>query len=144
MEIATIGFTKSSAEHFFGRLKAAGVRRVVDIRLHNASQLAGFSKGPDLAYFLREICGAVYEHDLRLAPTDALLSSIRGQKVAWDAFERQFLALMAERDVPGVLDRPSFETTTALLCSEAQPERCHRRLVAEILARGWDADIQHL
>jgi uncharacterized protein (DUF488 family) len=144
VEIATIGFTQSSAEHFFGRLKAAGVRRVLDVRLHNASQLAGFTKGLDLAYFLREICRARYEHDLRLAPTDELLSAYRKHDLDWHAYERAFGALMQQRDIPGLLERAEFETKTALLCSEAGPERCHRRLLAELLSDAWGAEIQHL
>ncbi len=144
MEIATIGFTQSSAEHFFGRLKAASVERVVDVRLHNVSQLAGFSKGPDLGFFLREICAAGYEHDLRLAPTDELLTAYRRREFDWDAYEQAFRALMLERDIPGQLNPAAFETKTALLCSEAEPMRCHRRLVAELVAAEWDAEVEHL
>ncbi|MEX0782050.1 MAG: DUF488 domain-containing protein [Dehalococcoidia bacterium] len=144
MEIATIGFTQSSAEHFFGRLRSAGIRRLVDVRRHNVSQLAGFSKGPDLRYFLQEICGADYEHDLRLAPTDELLTAYRKRSIDWETYGDQFVELMTERGIPGSLQRAEFAQKTALLCSEAEPSRCHRRLVAELLAQAWDADIQHL
>jgi uncharacterized protein (DUF488 family) len=143
MEIATIGFTQSSAEHFFERLKAARVERVLDIRLHNTSQLAGFAKGSDLAYLVPAIVSATYEHDVSLAPTEDLLSEYRATK-DWDAYEPAFLRLMEERGVPGVVDRASFERKTALLCSEPAPERCHRRLVAEILSRAWGASVEHL
>lgn len=144
MEISTIGFTQSSAEHFFGRLRAAGVRRLVDVRLHNVSQLAGFSKGPDLAFFLREICDAGYEQDLRLAPTDELLSAYRKGELDWDAYEQSFQALMLERDIPGQLQRAAFQTKTALLCSEAEPSRCHRRILADMLVEAWGGTVQHL
>ena len=90
MEIATIGFTQSSAQHFFGRLKRAGVRRLVDVRLNNVSQLAGFAKSADLAYFLEVICGVTYEHDLRLAPTQAMLDAYRKKEIAWPEYESAF------------------------------------------------------
>lgn len=144
MEIATIGFTQSSAEHFFERLKRAGIRRLLDVRLNNSSQLAGFAKSGDLAYFLKTICGAEYEHDVRLAPTQELLDGYRKRRGSWEAYERAFLALMRERNVPAILDRNTFEQKTVLLCSEADPVRCHRRLVAELLADWWGARIEHL
>lgn len=144
MEIATIGFTQSSAEHFFERLKTARVERLLDIRLHNSSQLAGFAKTPDLAYFLERICSITYEHDRRLAPTAEMLKDYRDGKGDWSAYERQFLALMQERGIPAALDREPFTRKTVLLCSEAKPTRCHRRLVAELLAKHWGATMEHL
>lgn len=144
MEIATIGFTRSTAERFFQRLRAAGVRRVLDIRLHNSSQLAGFSKYPDIAYFVRELCGATYEHDRRLSPSEALFAAIKREGLPWVEYEARFLALMGERGIPERLDRAAFETKTVLLCTEAGPEQCHRRLVAELLAERWGARIEHL
>lgn len=144
MEIATIGFTQSSAQRFFERLTDAGVKRVLDVRLHNVSQLAGFAKGQDLAYFARVICGAEYEHELRLAPTDDLLSSYRKGHQPWSWYESRFLDLIRSRGVPAVLDRQAFERKTVLLCSEPTPQKCHRRLVAEILAEAWGANVEHL
>ena len=145
MEIATIGFTQSSAERFFERLKHAGVRRVLDVRLHNVSQLAGFAKGNDLAYFADVICGASYFYDLRLAPTDELLSAYRKEGRPWSWYEDGFLQLMKSRGIPGNLDRRSFdEHKTALVCSEATAAKCHRRLVAEILEQSWSARVEHL
>ncbi len=144
MQIATIGFTRSSAEDFFERLKNARVERLLDIRLNNVSQLAGFAKSRDLAYFLKVICGAEYEHDPRLAPTRELLDRYRKQRGGWAEYEREFLQLMHEREIPLTLDRATFARKTALLCSEFGPEQCHRRLVAELLARAWDADVDHL
>src|SRR5882672_3160203 len=94
--VSTIGFTRTSAESFFGRLRQAGVRKVVDVRLHNSSQLAGFAKAGDLGYFLRAIGGIDYTHEPLLAPTDAMLRSYRTEKGGWADYEQRFLALMAE------------------------------------------------
>jgi uncharacterized protein (DUF488 family) len=143
LEIATIGFTRTSAQHFFERLMAARVQRVVDVRLHNESQLAGFAKQADLAYFLETICGIAYEHDLRLAPTEELLHRYRSDK-DWDRYRAGFARLMRHRDIAGTLDRAAFERKTALLCSEATPDHCHRRIVAGVLARRWGATVEHL
>jgi uncharacterized protein YeaO (DUF488 family) len=108
------------------------------------SQLAGFAKSADLAYFLREICGAAYEHDTRLAPTAELLDAYRAKDIIWDDYEPRFLELMEERGVPATIERAPYETKSALLCSEATPDKCHRRLVAELMSRAWSAKIEHL
>jgi uncharacterized protein (DUF488 family) len=145
MEIYTIGFTQTSAERFFGRLADAGVARLVDVRLHNSSQLAGFAKAQDLPFFLRELVGAEYRHEPVLAPTQELMDGLKKAKGSWEAFERRFLALMAERQVERQLSPRDFETRSALLCSEASADRCHRRLVCEYLARRWpDVQAVHL
>lgn len=137
MEIYTIGFTKKSAAQFFGLLKQHRIGRLVDVRLNNVSQLAGFSKRDDLAYFLRELVGAEYVHEPLLAPTQELLDDFKKRRGSWDDYERRFLALMQERQIEERLDRSQFATPTALLCSEATPERCHRRLVVEYLDAPW-------
>ncbi len=137
MEIYTIGFTQTTAEHFFGRLKAAGVKRLLDVRLNNSSQLAGFAKAKDLPYFLRELVGATYEHEPLLAPTQELLDEYKKRKGDWGSYERRFLDLMAERQIERTLSPAEFEVSTALLCSEATAENCHRRLVCEYLADRW-------
>ncbi|MHB8234980.1 MAG: DUF488 domain-containing protein [Solirubrobacteraceae bacterium] len=137
MEIYTIGFTKSTAEHFFGRLGQAGVRRLLDVRLNNRSQLAGFAKAQDLPYLLRVLVGASYEHQPLLAPTQDLLDAYKKRKGAWDQYEGEFLELMRSRRVEEHLDPGAFAEPTALLCSEATAEHCHRRLVCEYLARFW-------
>jgi uncharacterized protein (DUF488 family) len=145
MEIYTIGFTKKTAEQFFTILRTAGIKRVVDIRLNNSSQLAGFSKQDDLRFFLREICQAEYIHVPLLAPTQELLDSIKKSGVDWQDYERRFSALMAERRIEYQIERSYFDRATVLLCSEATPEHCHRRLVAEYLQRKWgDIHITHL
>jgi uncharacterized protein (DUF488 family) len=145
MEIYTIGFTQTSAESFFGRLREAGVRRLLDVRLNNSSQLAGFAKARDLPYFLAELIGASYEHEPLLAPTQEILDAYKKRGGSWEDYERAFLALMESRRVEATLDPADFERPTALLCSEPTPERCHRRLLCEHLARHWpDVRAVHL
>jgi uncharacterized protein (DUF488 family) len=145
MEVFTIGFTQSSAAHFFGRLKAAGIKRLLDVRLNNVSQLAGFAKRADLAFFLGELCDAEYIHEPRLAPTADLLAAYKKQGGSWAEYERQFLELLAKRRVEEWLDRALFQKPTVLLCSEPTAERCHRRLVLEYLQSYWgDLTITHL
>lgn len=138
MEIFTIGFTQTPAAEFFGKLKRAGVRRLLDVRLNNTSQLAAYAKRDDLRFFLREICDADYEHEPLLAPTQEMLDAYKKHKGSWQAYEQQFMNLMAERRIEQHLDRERFETRpTALLCSEHTPEHCHRRLVLEYLGAKW-------
>ena len=145
MEVYTIGFARKSAEEFFGLLRKAGIRRLIDIRLNNSSQLAGFTKCGDLPFFLRKLCGADYRHEPLLAPTAELLSHYKKRVVGWDEYEQQFLALLKERRVAKRLERTLFETPAVLLCSEPTAKRCHRRLVAEYLQRAWgDVSIVHL
>jgi uncharacterized protein (DUF488 family) len=139
VEIYTIGFTQTTAEHFFGRLKAAGVQRLLDVRLNNSSQLAGFAKAKDLPYFLGELVGATYEHEPLLAPTQELLDEYKKRKGDWGSYERRFLDLMTERQIERALSPAEFELPTALLCSEATAENCHRRLVCDYLAARWPA-----
>jgi uncharacterized protein (DUF488 family) len=142
VEIYTIGFTQSTAERFFGRLNDAGVKLLLDVRLNNQSQLAGFAKRQDLPFFLRELCGASYAHEPMLAPDRALLDAYKKRRdMPWGEYEHRFLELMRQREVERRLDPASFAVPTALLCSEATPERCHRRLVIDYLARHW-ADVR--
>jgi uncharacterized protein (DUF488 family) len=145
MEIYSIGFTQKTAEQFFARIKGAGIRLLLDVRLNNVSQLAGFAKRADLEYFLRELCGADYLHEPLLAPTQEMLDSYRGKAASWVEYEKRFLALMAQREIERHIDRAIFERPTVLLCSEPTAERCHRRLVLEYLRDKWgDVTISHL
>ena len=137
MEVYTIGFTQTTAAGFFGKLKQAGIRRVVDVRLNNVSQLAGFAKRDDLRFFLAEICGAEYVHEPRLAPTQEILDAYKKAKGDWDDYQRRFLQLLADRRIETELDRRLFGVPTALLCSEPTAEHCHRRLVVEYLNSTW-------
>jgi uncharacterized protein (DUF488 family) len=145
VEVYSVGFTQKTAEQFFGLLKRAGIRRLIDIRLNNSSQLAGFAKRDDLPYFLREICGAEYVHEPLLAPTQEILDALKKRKGAWSDFEAAFLRLMAERKVEERIARAQFEPPSVLLCSEPTAEHCHRRLVLEYLKRAWgNIEIRHL
>jgi uncharacterized protein (DUF488 family) len=144
MRIFTIGFTNKKAQAFFDKIRTAGVKRVVDVRLNNISQLAGFSKKDDLKYFLHAIAGIDYVHVPELAPTKELLDAYKKQKGAWSDYEKAFLELMKSRRVEVTLPRNLIEDG-CLLCSEEKPHHCHRRLVAEYLMRHWDdVSIQHL
>ena len=144
MKLFTIGFTQKSAEQFFTLLKNAGVKRVLDIRLNNKSQLAGFSKSEDLQYFLSALGGIGYRHVDEMAPTQPLLDKARKAKGTWEGFEKQFLALMKQRRIEKVVDAKEL-AEACLLCSEHEPDHCHRRLVAEYLQRTYpDLEIVHL
>ena len=146
MKLYTIGFTKKSAEKFFSLLKDNHIERLVDIRLHPNGQLAGFAKQDDLAYFLSHLVDdCEYHHLPDLAPSDDILSDYRKDH-QWNMYVERFEALMDQRGVPQSLDRHFFEEKTCcLLCSEATPEQCHRRLVAERLVSHWPGtDVVHL
>ncbi|MDD5008025.1 MAG: DUF488 domain-containing protein [Syntrophorhabdaceae bacterium] len=144
MKIFTIGFTKKSAESFFTKLQLAGVRKLVDARLNNVSQLAGFTKRDDLRYFLRAICNIDYVHLPELAPTQEIMDEYKKQNGDWDLFERQFIKLLTARQVEHKVTRKSLEDA-CLLCSEDKPTHCHRRLVAEYLKNKWgNVQIGHI
>ena len=141
----TIGFTKKRAEDFFEALRSAGIARLVDVRLNNRSQLAGFTKLQDLPYLLKHICGVEYRHEPLLAPTQDILDAYKKRKGSWQAYEAAFFRLMAERRVEEKLPPSLFDVPTVLLCSEPTAERCHRRLALEYLQKTWgDLDITHL
>lgn len=144
MRVFTIGFTKKPAEAFFTAVCRSGASRVVDVRLNNVSQLAGFSKRDDLAYFLRKICGLGYSHLPDLAPTQELLDAYRKRRIDWSEYERQFLALIQSRRIEETVPRDLI-ADGCLLCSEDKPLHCHRRLVAEYLQDRWgELEIVHL
>jgi len=146
--LCTIGFTGKTAEEFFALLSEAGVQQVIDIRQNRGGQLSGFAKHPDLSFFLRKIAGITYTHEPLLAPLPELLKNYRKTK-DWPAYEDSFLAVMKERGVPESVDTTPWPSNVALLCSEAGPEKCHRRLVADLLASHWrergdEVEIRHL
>ena len=144
MRILTVGFTKKSAERFFGMLRKAGTRKVVDVRINNISQLSGFAKKNDLAYFLRQICDVDYVHLPSLAPTKEMLGAYKKRRGSWEDYERRFIDLMAERQIEDKI-KPETLEDACLLCSEDKPHRCHRRLVAEYLKKHWgNVKIEHL
>jgi uncharacterized protein (DUF488 family) len=144
MNLYTIGFTKKNAESFFETLRAAKVKRIVDVRLNNVSQLAGFSKRDDLAYFLKNICDIEYAHLPILAPDQAMLDAYKKDGGTWADYEIAFNQLMAQRHVEASLPIEVLDGS-CLLCSEEKPDYCHRRLVADIAQRLHPGlDVRHL
>jgi uncharacterized protein (DUF488 family) len=137
MEIYTIGFTKKTAAQFFGLLREADIEQLIDVRLNNISQLAGFTKRDDLEFFLGELCNASYLHEPMLAPTQPLLDSYKKRHLPWREYEHKFTQLIADRRIEDRLDPKLLERRTVLLCSEPTAERCHRRLVVEYLDKAW-------
>ena len=145
MTIYTIGFTKKSAKEFFEALRRSGARHLLDIRLHNTSQLAGFTKRDDLRYFLKQIVNMEYHEVPILAPEESLLSEYR-KMGDWAKFEQSYLELIRQRQAERHIDPALFEDGVVLLCSEVKPDRCHRRLAADYLAHSLfaGANIEHL
>jgi uncharacterized protein (DUF488 family) len=144
LKIFTIGFTKKPAREFFGKLRRPGLVRLVDVRLNNISQLAGFSKRDDLAFFCESVLGIQYIHLPQLAPTQELLDAYKKARGEWGEYEAKFLELMAERKVQETLERDAIDGG-CLLCSEPAPEHCHRRLVAEYFQQRWpEVEIEHI
>lgn len=130
----TIGFTKKSAEQFFRLVTMHAVRKIVDVRINNAGQLAGFTKGPDLQFFLRQIGNIDYEHIVDFAPTKELLSDYRNEKVSWYDYTRIYNALLDQRFISARYKVENFDGC-CFLCSEETPDHCHRRLLAEYLKK---------
>jgi len=145
MKLFTIGFTQRNAENFFGDVIQSGTRKVVDVRLNNVSQLAGFSKRDDLKYFLKSLGGIEYIHLPVLAPTKDILDEYKKKKGSWNIYEDKFMDLMESRKIESEISPDELENS-CLLCSEFEAHHCHRRLVAEYLNRKWDLniDIHHL
>ncbi len=146
MEICTVGFTKHNAQSFFELLTFENIEQVVDVRLNNTGQLAGFAKRDDLEYFLDRLCGARYRHEPELlAPTSGLFKAYRNNEMTWSDYESRFIDLMAERKIEDELSPEVFSQRTALLCSEHTAECCHRRLIVEYLSHHWsDVNAIHL
>ncbi|BEC33429.1 DUF488 domain-containing protein [Escherichia coli] len=144
MNIYSIGFTEKTAENFFSLIKSQPIKTLVDVRLNNVSQLAGFAKKNDLKYFLKEICNLDYAHIQDLAPTKEILDPYKKGNVSWEVYENNFLNLMAKRNIERI-DKKLLENS-CLLCSEHKPHHCHRRLVIEYLNEHWDTDfeVKHL
>src|SRR5580693_3625281 len=120
IQLFTIGFVKTTAEQFFTLLREAGVQRIVDVRLNNTSQLAGFSKKDDLRFFLRELGGIDYIHLPELAPTQEILDAFKKHKGSWKVYEQEFKALMAKRGIEKSIS-PEIADFGCLLCSEKRP-----------------------
>ena len=140
MTLYTIGFTQKSAEAFFDTLERAAVRKVIDVRLNNTSQLAGFTKARDLGFFLRRLTDIDYIHVPDLAPTRELLDDWKKGRCGWDEYERRFVVLLERRSVADTLGSEDVKNA-CLLCSEPTADGCHRRLVAEYLNRQWGGEL---
>lgn len=144
IKLFTIGFTGKPAEKFFNLLTSSGVKKIVDTRINNVSQLAGFAKGADLKFFAKEIGDIWYEHNTDFAPTKELLTRYRNKKMTWEEYEVEYLNLLDMRKVAQKTDIEKLHQN-CLLCSEHTPEKCHRRLLAEYLQHvKSDIEIIHL
>lgn len=144
IQIYTIGFTRKPAKTFFGLLEVSGVRRVVDVRLNVTSQLAGFAKQKDLRYFLGAILKADYLHLKEAAPTKALLDGFKKGALSWEEYEEGYRLLLEERHASAFL-RETIRSGDCFLCSEHEPDHCHRRLLAEYCAAVFgDVEVRHL
>lgn len=141
MKIHTIGFTKKSAKKFFDLIQNSGVKRVVDVRLNNVSQLAGFAKKEDLKYFLEKICHVQYVHEPLLAPTQQMLDEYKKNGGGWSVYEARFYELMSSRKIEKNIPRELMDDG-CLLCSEEKPHHCHRRIVAEYFKSHWPGNIE--
>lgn len=147
MNIYTIGFTKISAEQFFSRLINNHIDIVLDIRINNTSQLAGFSKYPDIEYFLKSIAAIQYISDINFAPTESILKDYKNKNISWDEYEKRFDLLMDERNIEGYIKKNydmALTKNLCLLCSEDKANNCHRRLVAEYFKQIFGNNIIHL
>lgn len=144
-KIFTIGFTGTTAEGFFSRLREAGVRKVIDTRLWADTQLSGFAKKRDLPFLLQNLSGATYEHKIDLAPSENILKDFKNKQIDWSEYETRYLELLGARHIADKLN-PDDVAETCFLCAEKTPHHCHRRLLAEYLQREWNAamEIVHL
>jgi len=140
LNLFTIGFTKKTAEEFFDLLIKNNVKNLIDIRLNNKSQLAGFAKGEDLKFFLNKIGQIEYKYMPEFAPTEDLLKGYRKNQISWEEYEKQYNKLLIERTVLKNKDISIFDNA-CLLCSEPTAKQCHRRLAAEYL-RDLNKDIK--
>jgi len=140
----TIGFAQKSAEEFFSRLKTAQIKTLIDIRLNNNSQLAGFTKKEDLRYFLKELCDISYKHMLEFAPTEEILDGYKKKTITWEQYETKYNELIEKREIADRIG-PSDLHMACFLCSEPTADKCHRRLLAEYFNKRFpDIQICHL
>lgn len=145
MIIYTLGFTKKNAADFFNLIRLNGIEVLIDVRLNNKSQLAGFTKGGDLSFFLKEICNCKYQHCIEFAPTKEILDDYKKGSLSWSEYEEKFIYLISKRNaMDSFVRRFANYDKVCLLCSEPTPENCHRRLLAEHFAKAIDAKIMHL
>ena len=144
IRLYTIGFTEKSAERFFQLLEHNQVKKIIDTRVNNNSQLSGFAKGKDLAFFAKQLTNIDYEHQLKFAPSKELLGQYRKKEISWDEYAEEYIGLLDERDISREVNIASLHEC-CLLCSEHTAEKCHRRLLAEYLKKlNLDIEIIHL
>jgi uncharacterized protein (DUF488 family) len=141
MNIYTIGFTKKNAATFFGFIKQSEITTLIDVRLNNVSQLAGFAKRDDLKFFLKELCGTEYVHAPELAPTKDILNAYKKGDMPWEIYEDKFLNLMGQRNIERMVE-PTLLNHGCLLCSEHEPHLCHRRLIVDYLNQHSDLNLK--
>lgn len=138
--IYTIGFTGKSAEEFFTILKNAGVKRIIDVRLYPSTQLSGFARKKDLTFFMKNLCGIGYQHNVELAPTDEILKNYKDGKISWQDYEIEYL-----KHIEGINIKPELLDKACFLCAEKIPEKCHRRLLVEYIQNKFEGiEIKHL
>lgn len=144
VRVFTIGYAGRNGRDFFTTLKQTGIKKIIDVRLYNTSQLAGFTKKCDLEYFLQAIVGADYVHLPVMAPTRGLLNDYKKGEVSWEQYESQFKSIITQRQIERHIELEDLDMS-CFLCAEATADNCHRRLVAEYMARIWpNITIQHL
>ena len=145
MNIYTMGFTKKSAKDFFSLIKKNDVEMLIDVRLNNQSQLAGFTKGKDLSFFLKELCNCLYCHEIQFAPTKIILDNYKKQLISWSEYELEFKKLIIRREVSEIFKKKYGNYKNVLfLCSEPTPDYCHRRLLAEYFEKELRCAIKHI
>ena len=143
--IYTMGFTQKNAETFFEKIKKADIDILVDVRLNNKSQLAGFTKGQDLVYLLKEICDCKYSHEVSFAPTKEILDGYKKGSMSWEKYENEYTSLLKRRKVEETFSKKFMGVENVLfLCSEPTPEQCHRRLLAEYIGNELNIEIKHI
>lgn len=145
MQILTMGFTKKNAEDFFNLIREHHVDMLVDVRLNNQSQLAGFTKGRDIAFFLKEICNCKYSHEILFAPTKDILNRYKKEQISWEKYEAEYNELIKKRNVLEIfIQKYLYYDNVLLLCSEPTPECCHRRLLADFLSKELGNTVIHI
>lgn len=145
MDIYTMGFTQKTAEQFFEKIKKNEIEILVDVRLNNQSQLAGFTKGKDLSYFLKELCHCKYDHNISYAPTKEILQAYKKETISWSEYEEKYVELLIKRKVEKDFENKYLKySKVLLLCSEPTPECCHRRLLAEYLKNEMECNVIHI
>lgn len=145
MDIYTMGFTQKTAEQFFEKIKKNEIEILVDVRLNNQSQLAGFTKGKDLSYFLKELCHCKYDHNISYAPTKEILQAYKKETISWSEYEEKYVELLIKRKVEKDFENKYLKySKVLLLCSELTPECCHRRLLAEYLKNKMECNVIHI